>query len=225
MHVSHMLASREEFMRDAVLFCDAFHALKGDTNNGTPLTKWELQGEQPGDVYVTHPPILCEVPNYKDLCNNNSAIEYEEDTCSDPDTVPPPIHRRHVEWRFSIVFSDTWTVPVLYFTVKFADDGTPLLRSQVWDVIPCDEKREFADTWDFVSYEEHPMTGEPSFFLHPCQTARRLTLLQANQPATSPLLSWTAMIFPAVGFRIPTRTFCRVQQWIAEQRTIGRTKK
>lgn len=79
------------------------------------------------------------------------------------------------------------------------------------------------DSWDeFVSYDQHPMTGEPTFFLHPCQTAQRLSLLlqqpkeQESPLVVSPLLSWLVMIVPAIGFRImpTTKTFCQVQEWM-----------
>ena len=37
------------------------------------------------------------------------------------------------------------------------------------------------DLWEFISQEEHPMTGVPSFFLHPCQTSMRMELLLSRQ--------------------------------------------
>jgi hypothetical protein len=209
-----MVFSRDEFTRDAIQFCDAFQSLGGRDNG--PLTKWELTGE-PGNVYVAHPPIHCEIPASVTEEIDESAFEFEGDVIVDPDTVP--MMQQLVQWKFSIVFSDTWRVPVLYFTVKDGD-GTPFLRSQVLNVIDVDEK-EIADTWDFVSYEEHPITGEPSFFLHPCQTFARLQLLQDTEIVTSPLLSWVAMIVPAVGFRLPTRTFIRIQAEISKQELQG----
>jgi hypothetical protein len=220
-----MVFSRDEFTRDAVLFCDAFQALDGD-NNRLILTKWEVKGE-PGNVHVSHPPILREIPKSgvtEEETDHKSTFEWYEDhdILVDPDTVlqpPDPSQQaHHVKWKFSIVFSDTWRVPVLYFTVQH-EDGTLLLRSQVLEVIMNVDDNEIANTWDFVSYEEHPTTGEPSFFLHPCQTLARVQqLLQTQQTAgVSPLLSWVAMILPAVGFRIPTRAFIRLQTWIAKQ--------
>jgi hypothetical protein len=225
-----MVFSRDEFTRDAVQFCDAFQALDVCHDNG-PLTKWELTGNEPRNVYVTHSPILCEIP--KSVTEEiDKSVEFEcemmvDDTLVvDPDAVQPLMQQHQqqllvvVQWKFSIVFSDTWRVPVLYFTVQHGD-GTPLLRSQVLEIIEVDEK-EIADTWDFVSHDEHPITGEPSFFLHPCQTFARLKLLflQDTETVTSPLISWVTMVLPAVGFRLPTRTFIRVQAGISKQQQL-----
>ncbi len=41
------------------------------------------------------------------------------------------------------------------------------------------------EDWTFVSHEEHPITGIPSYFLHPCQTSKRLHLVFDNNVAAS----------------------------------------
>jgi len=215
-----MRISRKEFTRDAIQFCNAFKALPQENNtNPTALTQWKLVGDISNEhtMHISHPPITCEVVDtaIADDEDDTNTFEYEDDTLLDADTVSPTKQLQKVEWRLSIVFSDTWMVPMLYFTVK-QSDGTPYLRSQVLKLL---NTNDIQDTWDFVSYEEHPMTGEPSFFLHPCQTSEKLSLLcgERNQATISPLLSWVTMILPAVGFSIPTMTFAQVKDWIANQ--------
>jgi Autophagocytosis associated protein, active-site domain len=95
-------------------------------------------------------------------------------------------------WSFSVVYSDIWKAPVLYFTADAADDGRPLSRSEILAVLlspapsslpssschgddrhhqpPTDQK----GSWDFVSCEEHPVSGQPSYFLHPCNYSQHL---------------------------------------------------
>mmetsp|Transcript_14511 Transcript_14511/g.16881 ORF Transcript_14511/g.16881 Transcript_14511/m.16881 type:complete len:196 (+) Transcript_14511:2-589(+) len=105
-----------------------------------------------------------------------------------------------VEWTFSIVYNYIWSVPVLYFQVQFSD-GQMLSRKQVLKVLKeiqtnrdylheredgnCDSDDKSDNnnddddesTWDFISQEEHPITGIPTFFFHPCQTSARLYLV------------------------------------------------
>lgn len=129
----------------------------------------------------------------------------------------------YTEWTFSIVFHETWRVPTLYFTCGHSD-GIPLCRRQVLDILlrhtaattSCQQQKggdwNEEELWDFVSQEEHPMTGKPSYFLHPCRTAERMeVMLQLQSRGVDgsdgknennggcPLLSWMSMVLPVVG--------------------------
>jgi len=143
-------------------------------------------------------------------------------------------------WRLSVVYSETWRVPVLYFTVFHQRTGDPCTRAQVLEFLfRCQQQQqkrqnggsEVADedsSWDFVSVTEHPATGTPCFFLHPCRTSDRLqTLLQTTTPTTRTpntadtstsahsaalLWSWFSLILPSLGLSIPPRTYLEVQQ-------------
>jgi hypothetical protein len=125
------------------------------------------------------------------------------------------------EWNFSIVYSETWRVPVLYFSVQ-QRDGTPCTRNLVLEILQGEHshshshQNQVTDSWDFVSHEEHPVSRCPAFFLHPCRTQERLeTLLQTANSSISDealrLLSWMSMIFPSVGCSISSRTFQQIR--------------
>lgn len=223
-----MRFSLREFAEDAAILCRAFGALPNpcDDNNNTNktdptvLVQWELKNDE-GTIYMVHPAVLRNVPDtvIRDE-DDASEVELKDILLADPDAAPSP-PQQEAEWNFSIVYSDTWMIPVLYFTVKHCDSGTPYLRSQVLQMLNLNDDRHVEDTWDFLSYDEHPVTGEPSFFLHPCQTSDRLGLLfqeQTEQGAIiSPLLSWMNMILPAVGFQIPLKTFVQVHSIITNE--------
>jgi len=129
---------------------------------------------------------------------------------------------QYIEWKFSIVYSHVWGVPVLYFEVHMLD-GQPLPRDRLlrhlnrlssslsspspsWHSTHsspmsttqsttanlvehnkeiCNDDHAIEEHWTFVSYEEHPITGIPSFFLHPCQTSKRLQLVLVDIVPTS----------------------------------------
>lgn len=59
-------------------------------------------------------------------------------------------------WNLSIVYNPIWRVPVLHFAVTDRATGAPI------SPLPLG------------SYDEHPVTGLPCGFLHPCHTAERL---------------------------------------------------
>ena len=139
-------------------------------------------------------------------------------TCTAKDS-PYSCDGCQIEWSFSVAYSHVWAVPVLYFRVQYLN-GMPLSRPEVLNILRCGADHDVVksddstqgvsveedDGWNFVSYEEHPITGVPSFFLHPCQTSKRLHLLMAtgtnsddsvekNKSAVV-LLSWLSMILP-----------------------------
>lgn len=124
------------------------------------------------------------------------------------------------EWHFSIVYSDTWKAPVLYFTVQnISQNGSLFHRSEVVDLLSRYSPHNVVeDSWDFLSQEEHPIFRHPSFFLHPCQTMERLSSLILTNKSTERdendqclLLSWTSLILPSVGYAIPSRTYKQLE--------------
>ena len=165
----------------------------------------------------------------------------------------------HSQWNFSVVYSDTWQVPLLYFTVQWihTKNGSPCTRSEVLKLLNFYRTGrqenglsadDVDDGWDFISQEEHPITGIPSFFLHPCQTEDRLTLvlassaidfevtkdhaavnMSANNTSTdrlyltngSLLWTWMSMVLPSVGCPVSSHNFGQVQRRLQEA-TIGR---
>ena len=144
-----------------------------------------------------------------------SYVEDDDITSFDGDTI---VFRdvQTSEWLVTISYSDIWQVPVLHFTVQM-QDGTPLRRD---DVISClleyndDPDSTSSVTSDFVSIDEHPVTGIPSYCLHPCRTSGLLEILLCTSSSDSPTLqlwSWMSMILPHVGIAIHPSTFRRIQ--------------
>ncbi|PWN49613.1 hypothetical protein IE53DRAFT_388151 [Violaceomyces palustris] len=93
----------------------------------------------------------------------------------------------------SILWSPTWQVPVLHFSASW-QDGSPLsltellespvfVRSTAFD--PTSVSQDPGESCDLpqISQGEHPVTGRPSWFLHPCHTAELLSqILGAPNP-------------------------------------------
>jgi len=149
--------------------------------------------------------------------------DYVDETIwDDPDCESLPRHDDHrqqhatsTEWRFNVVYNETWRVPVLYFHAQDAN-GSPLTRSQVLEALHCssdsssqnlgidngkdssnnghdaDDVHNYhqyhsipRDTWEFISEDMHPVTGVPTMFLHPCQTTARMVQLMTTTATKS----------------------------------------
>ncbi|GAA5931932.1 hypothetical protein JCM3775_000081 [Rhodotorula graminis] len=71
----------------------------------------------------------------------------------------------------SICYSPTFSVPVLWFEAH-QSSGTPLSLEQVLRSTLFHDGHGLSsgDATPFVSQADHPATGRPSWFLHPCET-------------------------------------------------------
>lgn len=170
------------------------------------LTSWVVEARRDGGgVYLYHPPVLI-CPNNKHHSHRvvESITSDEDEQLDSVELDESAVLNNHstvdfTEWSFSVVFHEIWRVPTLYFDVNFID-GTPITRKEVVRLVSDSMTEE--QSWDFISQEEHPMTGSPSFFLHPCQTVAKMELLLLQEYNLCPLLSWMSMILPSVGCSI-----------------------
>lgn len=185
------------------------------TTSTWDLSLWELQDDNRACPCLSHPPVFAKYntrfndskDDYsKDDCAENKISLEDEDIIPDEQAMPVQEFAKtketsvQAQWNFSIVYSDTYGVPVLYFRVQTLD-GSPCERSKVLEWLP---KQSVADSWDFISQEEHPITGLPSYFLHPCQASNRLKeILQSASQNASIFWAWMSTIFPAVNHPIP----------------------
>ncbi|KAJ8537319.1 hypothetical protein ON010_g13277 [Phytophthora cinnamomi] len=135
----------------------------------------------------------------------------EEEILAEDDEVQTAFQPENVKTalvEFHIVYHTIYQTPVLYFRA-LAVDGTPLPASVVTrDVqFPGSDGRS-----TFVAMEEHPVLGKPYSFLHPCETAAAMQLLQAQvRPSSSDintpsevklpqyLASWLSLVQPLTG--------------------------
>jgi len=204
-----------------------------DKNDYCTLNRWILlDGNNVNEKYLSAPPIVRQYQKRK-LCfldKNQEELEYDlefsnEDVLLDSNYFSNACldsecrDESWFEWLFSVVYSDIWCVPVLYFRVQHLD-GTTCSRNEVLNLLKYREHLDpkSFDSWDFISEEEHPVTGVPSQFLHPCQTSARLTTLMAgfdeNYLPGKLLLSWMSLMLPAVHCKIPLIDFMKCNEII-----------
>ena len=261
--VDAMGYSKETFEKDAKELLSAFEASnRDDFESSFALCDWRPKHDDWNSLYLLHPPVSLlstglllqessEVLDYQQDLDGDLEEEgiLEDDHCfvhetnTSKNTEAGQLSETlATQWTFSIVYSTTYRSPVLYFSVQ-ESTGDPVRRKTLLKLLRQEHKRSAfeasndfpTDDWEFVSQEEHPVTGMVSFFLHPCQSSDRLKLL--TTPAadtgsdgiqvddttsggglsskTNILWTWMSMILPAVGHSIPSAYFQHIQNYKA----------
>jgi len=119
----------------------------------------------------------------------------------------PPIVLHDIVWEFTIVYSSSYASPVLYFTVA-TTSGSPLPPASVLELLP--RQISINDTPP-ISMEEHPISGLPVFFLHPCNTSSLLELSREGNTNCS-LLTWFSVAVASLGIRIAPASFVKLRE-------------
>ncbi|KAJ8401933.1 hypothetical protein AAFF_G00375140 [Aldrovandia affinis] len=112
-----------------------------------------------------------------------------------------------IRFEYHVLYSCSYQTPVLYFRASTLD-GRPLSLEDMWDnVHPNYRQRLLQGPWDTITQQEHPLIGQPFFFLHPCRTAEFMgPLVQAAHLENRKLdymVSWLSMVGPVVGLEVP----------------------
>eukprot|EP00741_Cyanophora_paradoxa_P001527 tig00000492_g1478.t1 len=130
-------------------------------------------------------------------------------------------------YEHHVVFSPSYSVPVLYFRAS-RSDGSPLTAEEVWANIPHRFRADSAGA-AVVSQNEHPVLGSPFFFMHPCGTADLMAALLRPSPGPGEgegygaqcacagqhsdadrnryLAAWLAAVGPAAGLAVSPHDF------------------
>ncbi|KAI8922088.1 hypothetical protein DFJ77DRAFT_11261 [Powellomyces hirtus] len=118
----------------------------------------------------------------------------------DQGALPCSSRDQDINVEFHVIYSQTWQVPVMYFSAWTAS-GSPLSLDELKAVIKgglpeIDEQFRTEYGMPVVSQQDHPVLGVPFFTIHPCQTAALLKELTAesNDPALNPLMSWMSVM-------------------------------
>ncbi|XP_013400486.1 ubiquitin-like-conjugating enzyme ATG10 isoform X2 [Lingula anatina] len=95
---------------------------------------------------------------------------------------------RVISCEYHVVYSDSYSVPVLYFNM-YHDSGKLLTLDEIWSLVPqIYQSRLSQERWTFLTQQEHPILGRPYFQLHPCHTAslmKHSVLSRATKPEIS----------------------------------------
>ena len=118
--------------------------------------------------------------------------------------------------RYDVVYSPSYQVPILYLTFADASTGKSIplpSADEIYDMlVPQGFKTPMRDVgvMGALSMAEHPITGVPAYFVHPCRTQEALAPLlgdtsheSGSEPAVEYLLLWFGVIGASVGLSVP----------------------
>lgn len=93
-------------------------------------------------------------------------------------------------WEYHILYSPSYSVPVLYFNVRDVA-GKLLPLEEVWNILNV-PKEVLAEKWSFVSQQEHPILLKPFFYLHPCKSFEFFKVCENSY--VNPFVTWLSSI-------------------------------
>lgn len=112
---------------------------------------------------------------------NDVEVEVTPTDLSEEDELVVEVsHKEMVRFEHHVVYSDSYSVPVLYFNAYY-QDGTQLSLQEIWNLITDDYQHALQDKWSFLTQQEHPYLQRPFFQLHPCHTETMLKTLLSSQ--------------------------------------------
>jgi ubiquitin-like-conjugating enzyme ATG10 len=143
-------------------------------------------------------------------------VAVAEDEDSEALIAPIAKHDHKQVVQCDIAYSPAYQVPVLYLTFaeRSTNRSTALpLPDEVYNMlVPNDFKSPMRSVgvMGALSMAEHPVTGVPAYFVHPCRTQEAMSPLLGNtnpdahsRDGTRYLLLWFGVIGASVGLSVP----------------------
>lgn len=111
------------------------------------------------------------------------------------------------QYEYHILYSCSYRTPALYFRASTLE-GRSLSLEEVWSrVHPNYRLRLQHSPWDSITQQEHPLLGQPFFFLHPCRTAEFMgPVMRAAREGdrqVNYVVTWLSVVGPVVGLDVP----------------------
>nr|POE82718.1 ubiquitin-like-conjugating enzyme atg10 [Quercus suber] len=108
---------------------------------------------------------------------------------------------------YEVVYSASYQVPVLYVTFQhLPEPGLPSLE-RVYELLVPPElapQLQAVGVMGSLSFSEHPVTGFPAYFVHPCRTAEVMGSVVGDGKVGPEeyLLAWLGMMGTSVGLSV-----------------------
>lgn len=109
---------------------------------------------------------------------------------------------RNVSWEYNIIYSHSYSAPVLYFNVCFENGKLLSLEDIETFLNPVFRAQFIQNKWKYLSQQEHPYQRRPFFALHPCNTEDFMEQIVVENPTVNPLVSWLSTVAPVIGLEI-----------------------
>ncbi|KAL1304991.1 hypothetical protein AAFC00_003895 [Neodothiora populina] len=133
--------------------------------------------------------------------DENEVNEDDEELLQSDSNVPPA-----VRLDYEIMLSTSYRVPVVYMQCR----DSYLSIDQVYDaLVPASGSSAMraVGVLGALSMTDHPLTGLPAYFVHPCRTAEaiRSSSASSQMDPLAYMMLWFGVIGSSVGLSVPTK--------------------
>lgn len=154
-------------------------------NDGWSLFKKDDRTQSPENCYL----VKKEIKKIPSVLSQQCPDDFEENLDQDPLSAECS-KTENLVWEYHILYSPSYSVPVLYFNVRNTA-GKLLQLEEVWAKLNV-PREVFSEKWSFVTQQEHPIMLRPFFFLHPCKSLEILKVSENSK--LNPLVTWLSSI-------------------------------
>ena len=168
---------------------------------------WKIN-EKHDKKYVCKKVALNQSRTHTSALDGECVLDMDDHVDPDSSTLTESEQVNILTYDFHIVYSESYSVPVLYFNV-YTDSGMLLSVDAVWNLVPEFYRARLAeDRWSFITQVEHPLLGRPFYQLHPCHTGKLMSSFTAkidvgSESSSSYLITWLSVVGPVVNLRVP----------------------
>jgi ubiquitin-like-conjugating enzyme ATG10 len=126
-------------------------------------------------------------------------------TTSSNDTIP-------ICFKYHILFSESFQVPVLYFNAYNAQDSSLLSREQVLNFVTNENQKksglipsEDLNPYTMITQGEHLILGTIFYYIHPCETANLMDMVLSTSTTgtLNYIVSWLSFFGRLVSLNVP----------------------
>lgn len=182
--------------------CTEIEALSVTLNDGW---RFVVQQDEPGCSYLEKRSVIkAQSRHPRDTSSDDHHADFTLKEELDLETCVED-NEEALSCVYNIVYSISYSVPVLYFNM-WRQDGSLLPLPEVWSMVPASFQDQLRDVWwSTITQQEHPIRGTPFFQLHPCKTAQ---LMDQILPGDSKkhgnyVVTWLSSVAPLVGLDLP----------------------
>ncbi|KAF2720246.1 hypothetical protein K431DRAFT_285917 [Polychaeton citri CBS 116435] len=138
----------------------------------------------------------------------------------DDETVQPrtPVPRPATEIACDVIYSAAYQVPVLYLTptTKPTSRGPSLINELYLSIVPSHRRGQLENvgTLGALSMTDHPVTGLPMCFVHPCRTQEAMLAAIGGRDvsAIEYLMLWFGLVGSSVALDVPIELAIAAQE-------------
>ncbi|KAI9681552.1 MAG: hypothetical protein M1829_000749 [Trizodia sp. TS-e1964] len=177
-----------------------------DHTSDAPSARWKEVGRD--TQYLKIARVLPSPPEGEGEAEAEAEEEQEQEIDDPPDeaALQRSAALPNAVVEYSIVLSPTYRVPVLYFSLHNSSRA-PRLEAVYEALVPLSMRGGLRSVGVLggLSRGDHPITGRPAFFVHPCNTAAAMQALVGAEgvPVEEYLVLWLGVVGGCVGLCVP----------------------